>query len=289
MQTSKILITGATGKVGGELVKILANEKIQARVISRNYTKAAKLVESGFDLRIGDLADPYFLKKTLDQIEKVFLIGSDSPDQSFIESQFIHIARNSGVKHIVKSSAFVAGLTPPVSFGVQLFDIEEQLKNSGMAWTILRPCMFMQNFPEMIRPFASSYFLIGPFGSGRVSFIDVRDVASVAFNALVEPGHENKTYELTGPEAITFKEVASILTSVLNQHVRYLSVPSWIARKAMVAEGMSAWTADRLIELAKVIRGNGEAHITRNVELVGKKKPYSFLDFAMGHKQQFVS
>jgi nucleoside-diphosphate-sugar epimerase len=197
-------------------------------------------------------------------------------------------ALHGGVQHIVKVSAFVAGLDRPISFGRQHSIAEKHLQASGMRWTILRPYMFMQNFLKFADTISTSSLLVAPFGQGRVSFVDCRDVANVAFQVLMNADrHVSKVYEVTGPMPISFKEAAKILSDVRGQRVRYLSPPEWIAKIGLRRSGMSKWEANMIIELSRLIKANGEINVTDTVRRVGNKSPHSFRQFVDDNKEAF--
>jgi uncharacterized protein YbjT (DUF2867 family) len=176
-------------------------------------------------------------------------VCSPIPDLPQLESNMIEASVAAGVKHIVLSSALGAG-DYPKSFPSWHRKVEDKLRSTAISFTILRPNSFHQN---LLTYFAPSIRAQGVFyssmGEARVSFLDVRDIAAVAAKALAGGEHSGKTYELNGPEALTYTEVAEKISKHAGRAVQYVDIPAEAQRNAMLEQGMPAWQVDALLDL----------------------------------------
>jgi uncharacterized protein YbjT (DUF2867 family) len=199
----------------------------------------------------------------------------------------ISLAKKTAVKKIVKSSAFAASLHPPVGYGITHAASEHQLMNSELEWVIYRPYMFMQNFLDLSDLIKSPGFIPMPLRSSKIALIDARDVALAAFIALTEEGHAYKLYDLSGPEALSMSECASLMSRLMGRRIRYLSPPYWLAGLMMRAQGEAAWDVMMRKQLFNMICDGGEARITNDFERLCKKKPRTLIDFIRDHLAMF--
>ncbi|HYG81732.1 MAG TPA: hypothetical protein VD861_15150, partial [Pyrinomonadaceae bacterium] len=145
----------------------------------------------------------------------------------------------------------------------------------------------MQNSFMFAPTIKSQGAFYAPFGDARVSYVDARDVASVAFHALTEDGHEGKAYEITGPQALSYHDIARELSAALGREVKYVEVPIEAARAAMVSAGMQEWTADTLVELFNFYKDGRADHVRDTVREVTGRDPITFAQFAKDHAQAF--
>ena len=285
---ANILITGATGTIGSDLVEKLAAAKVGARALVRSRAKAERIEALGLETVIGDFEQPDTLRAALDGVEKVFLLSAPEERQAELQSNLIQAARSAGVRHIVKLSAIGVGSgLESISLGRLHRQTEEELERSGIAYTHLRPNGFMQNsfmFAQTIRTQDAFY---APLGDARVSYVDARDVSTVAFKTLTEEGHENQAYEITGPEALSYHDMAREFSSALGREVKYVEVPMEAARGAMLGMGMQQWLANALTELFNFY-GEGRADkVTGIVRQVTGKEPITFSQFAKDYARAF--
>lgn len=285
---AKILVTGATGNIGSILVEKLATANVPARALVRSHGKAEGIEKLGLEAVIGDLDKPETLQPALEGIEKVFLLSSPDPRQAELQSNLIQAAKSAGVSHIVKLSAIgVGGELDSITLGRLHRETEKEIESSGINYTHLRPNGFMQNaftFAGMIKSQGTFY---APLGDAKVSYVDARDVASVAFTALTEDGHEGKAYEITGPESLSYDDVARELSLALGREVKYVNVPIAAARGAMLGMGMSEWLANALVELFNHYRDGKAARVTDTVREVTGREPITFSQFARDNAETF--
>jgi uncharacterized protein YbjT (DUF2867 family) len=278
---------GGTGKIGTELLSLLTEHHASIRVLLRPNSKSQLSDSSNFEIVYGDLNDSESIRVALKGISQVFLLTRDQPQQGDLESDLIDLAIRAGVKKIVKSSAFAAGLNPPVGYGLTHTVSEQKLMSSGLNWVILRPYMFMQNFLELADLIKSRGIIPLPMGKTKIGLIDARDVALVAKTILIDEEHENRVYELTGPESLNLAESAEILSNLLGRTIHYRSPPLWLAGLMMRMQGVSSWDVRMRKQLFRMIHEGGEDKVTDNVEKISGEKPRSLETFFREHQNTF--
>jgi uncharacterized protein YbjT (DUF2867 family) len=224
-----ILVTGATGHVGSELVRLLAEQGAPARALVHSPDKAAPIRHLGLETALGDYEQPDTLDVAMKGCDQLFLLSPPTPRQPQQEQHVIDAARRAGVEHVLKQSVPWAGLDAPLVFCRWHGQVEQHLAQSGLAYTLLRPSSFMQNLLMSAQQVADQGVLYGMFGEGRVAFIDARDIAAVAAELLTNPGHQGASYTLTGPEALSAAEVAERLSAATSRQVH--SAPTTTARR----------------------------------------------------------
>lgn len=282
-----VLVVGATGKVGSELVSLLVADGIKPRLFQRASSKNA-FKDTDLEVVSGELADKESLKAALEGINTVFMITRDQPDQALLEGNLIDVAVGQGVEKIIKSSAFAASLDPPQGYGAIHHQAELKLMQSGLKWVVLRPYFFMQNFLELSKEITQSGFLPLPLARAKVGVIDARDVALVAFHVIKSHRFDNQCYELTGPESLTMKDCSNVLGQVLNKKVRYFSPPYWLASLMMRRQGVSQWDIRMRKQLFRMIKSGGEEKLTDWVKRITGKDPYSLVDFVKAYQASFL-
>lgn len=279
-----ILITGATGNIGGEVTKHLLKKQVSLRALVREPAKATKLKEQGVELRSGDFLHPDTLHQALQDIEKAFLVTANDPRQVEMESNFIDAAKRAGVRHVVKLSVLGAGELPS-TFQQWHRQSEQRLEDSGMAWTHLRPNMLMQNMQWFAQTIAQQGAIYNTVGDVKISHVDARDVAAIAAVCLSESGHENKIYVLTGPEAITFKEVAEKFAKVLKRPVSYVNVAPPDLKAARLANGEPEWYLDAEQQLFACWAEGAGTPVTSVIADLTHNAATSFDEFAQYYAQ----
>jgi uncharacterized protein YbjT (DUF2867 family) len=273
-----ILVTGATGTIGSSTVKALKAQGARFKVGTRSPDKAQEL--GGEAVRF-DWDHPETFGPSLHGVEKVFLLTPVAEKQVEYTKQLVDAAKKAGVRHIVKLSVVGAESEPGIFLSRQHKEGEKIIKNSGLAWTMLRPTFFMQNFINFygVDP-AKDSTVYAARGEGKTVWVDGRDVGEVAAAVLTGQGHEGKTYELTGPEVLSSAEVVAILSEVLGHKYTYVAVPEEAARKAMTDMGMPKWLVDAFLELDMLIRNNWTATPASGVQEVLGRPPRSFREYA---------
>jgi len=283
-----ILITGAGGTVGTALVNELKESDQQIRLTFHSQAKAAHAAAAGYDAVAVEYAQPETLEPAFDGVDALFLLGTGVLGQAAGEINVVDAAKAAGVKRIVKLSVWSAD-AEEYALARMHRTVERAIEASGLEWTFLRPNNFMQSFiaydADSIRAEGAFYI---PAGAAKVNHIDVRDIARVAARALTAPGHAGKAYNLSGPRAISYTEVAGILSDVLGKQVRYVDVPDEAARSAIIAGGAPEQYADVLIELNQYFRAGGAAGVSAVVKDVTGRDPITFEQFAREHVAAFA-
>lgn len=275
-----ILVTGATGTIGSQVVSALkGRDDVAVRVGVRNAAKAEALKGGNVTAVDFEFTQVEQLQKAVEGVEKLFLCTPFSQEQVDLAARLVDFAKAAGVKHIVKLSALGADFEPGIQLGRWHRAVERYIAGSGLKYTFLRPNNFMENFIGYYPPAKDGNIYL-PWGQGAVSFIAGADVAAVAATALTSSGHENKAYELTGPEAFTVAQAAATIGEVSGRKVSYVDVPEAAARKAMLDMGMPAWMVDAMMELHGIDKAGYAAQVTDAVQKVTGRAPMSFAEFA---------
>ena len=283
-----ILITGATGNVGTELARLLSTQGVPFRTMVRSPEAAQKIEAlAGAELVAGDFSAPEIVARALTGIERAFLLTPSSEQAEAQQSSFVDTARRVGVRHVIKLSQWAADASSPVRFLRYHAVIEQAIRSSGLAFTFLRPNLFMQG----LLGFRDSIVREGRFyaaaGEARISAVDVRDIAAVAAEALTGPGHEGHTYDITGPEALSHAEMADRLSTALGRHIEYIDAPSADMRQALLGVGFPTWQADGLIEDYEHYRRGEASDVTSTVQEITGQAARSFAQFARDYAPAF--
>jgi uncharacterized protein YbjT (DUF2867 family) len=276
-----ILVTGATGLNGSELMRRLSAKGIPSRALVRNPAKALPLASlPNVEVVEGDMARPDSLTDALRGIERAMLISSSDQTMVEVQSSFIDAARRAGVQHIVKLSGIIPELDSPFRFARMHAEIEKRLEASGVAYTHLRAGEFMPSYFRQVPSIVARGVMALPMADARIASVDIGDIAEVAIAVLTTSGHEGKTYPLTGPESLTMADVAAKLSAAIGKPVRYVDVPPEDARQARLAAGMPPYLAEGLDELFAERRKGKESTVWSTIQEVFGWAPTSFDEFA---------
>jgi uncharacterized protein YbjT (DUF2867 family) len=287
-----ILVTGASGNIGSEIVKqllaVAPAVSIKAAVHSRQNVKKVKDGDRVKVIPI-DYNESDTLRQALKDVDKLFLLTPDVPNAVHLASNAVTEAKKAGIRHIVKQSVMGADLEADVGTMRLHRQIEEIIEQSGIPFTFLRPNEFMQNFINFHSPSikGNNAFYI-PLEDAKVSLVDVRDIAAVAVKSLTDEDlHKNKTYLITGPEALSYHQVAEILSNRIGRKINYVNISDEEARAAMKEIGMSDWLINTVSELSDYFRKGKASEISSAVEEVTGNKPISFSQFANDYVDAF--
>lgn len=281
-----ILVTGATGNVGSQVVRELTQSGFPVRAFVRDESKARDLLD-GVELAVGDFADTASIERSLDGVDTVFLASADGPDKVRHETSVIDAAARAGVEFLVKCSTIHARAGSPLPPFDWHGRIENHLRESGIPAAILQSNFYMSNILAAAEQVRRDNKLIAPASQGEIAMIHPSDVAAVAAVVLSSSGHEGATYRLTGPEAVSYMRLAEMLSVVTGSDVEFVDVPDDAARGALVASGMPDWLVDHLIALFGLIRRGELATVTDTVTQLTGREPRSFADFALEYKSFF--
>lgn len=280
-----ILVTGASGSVGGALLTCLRGTGVAVRAAYRDPRTTARVIGSGGRAVTLDLAVPDTLGPALDGVETVFLLGATGPDQTRHELNMVEAARVAGVR-VVKLSVWRAdeGLSPIARLHRP---VEAALAASGLLWTVLRPNFYLQNFLRQPSVREADEFRV-PLINAPISFVDVGDIARAAARVLTTEGHDGRVYDLTGPRALTYAEAAEEFSAVLGRPVRYVGLPDDRARAALLGRGMPEFHVDALIGVARAYRDGGADTVTPTVAELTGRTPLGFADFVRRNRAVFA-
>src|SRR5882724_3016073 len=280
-----VLVTGATGTVGRDVAKLLSKKGAPVRAGVRDQAKARKQFGPEIALATFDFEDDSSFAGALDGVGKVFLLPPLLPNQVEVTNAFVDAARRAGVRRIVKLSAI--GVDGEIQFTAGKWHAanEQHIRESGLAFTFLRPNSFMQNFITYFPPRDGAIYL--PWGNGTASFVDTRDIANVAAQTLTSDGHGGRIYTLTGPAPLGIAEVALILSEVTGREFKYVDVPESAARDGMLQAGVPPWQVELVMELHAVNKQNRWSAVTSDIEKVTGTPPTDFAQFARDHADKF--
>jgi uncharacterized protein YbjT (DUF2867 family) len=248
-----ILVTGASGTVGRAVLAEVARGELKHRAMYRSKAEAAK-APAGTDTVVADFTDKGSLAGALRGVETVYLVCSPVPDLVQLEGNVIEASEAAGVRRIVLNSALGAG-DYGKSFPSWHRKVEDKLKATKLAYCILRPNTFMQNVTTYYAPsIRAQGVFYSSMGNARVSFLDVKDIAGVVAKAL-RGEDDGKTYELNGPEALTYTQLAERIAKCTGVAARYVDLPAEAQRKAMLDQGMPEWQVTALLDLQAYYTG----------------------------------
>ncbi len=282
-----ILVTGATGTNGTEVLKQLADANVAVRAMVRNPDKADTIAFPNVEIVEGDFDRPATLPTVLDGVERVFLLTNSSARAEAQQLAFVDAARQSGVAHIVKLSQLHADGASPVRFLRYHAAVEQVIRASGMAYTFLRPNLFMQGLLGFAHTIKTQNAFYAAAGDAPISLIDVRDIAAAAVATLTQPGHEGKIYDLTGPAALTHADVAATLSSVLGRTITFVDIPPKAMLDALLEMGMPQWQAEGLIEDYAHYRRGEAATVTSGLQDATGQAPRTFDAFVREYAALF--
>lgn len=283
--TETILVTGSTGNIGSEIIKQLSNSKsdinLKAAVRSEdNRIKNGKDLRSVQQVEL-DFSRPVSIGKGLKNVDKLFVLTPTHPDIVEFTSKLVDGAK--GVKHIVKLSHIRAEAKPGITITRLHREAEKVIEESGIPYTFLRPNFFMQNFINLYGPMIRNTGTISlAAGDGKVSFVDIRNIGSVAATVLTEheDEHIGKSYDLTGPESLTYTEAAEKLSTEAGKRIRYMNISEDQLRQGIKEMGINDWHANVIVELLRITRDGYVSEVSSAIEKVTGKKPISLSVFA---------
>jgi uncharacterized protein YbjT (DUF2867 family) len=296
MTKESILVTGGDGTIGSEVIRqLLSSIRDDLRVVSGVHSIINKRhldkKREHRDLVEIDYNHPETILESLKDIDKLFLLTPTDPKMIDFTTNLVKGAKERGVKHIVKLSHIRANASEESQIEITRLhrQAEKVIEDSGIPFTFLRPNFFMQNFVNFyLGKGQSSIYL--PAGKGKVSFVDVRDIAAVAVQALTdnrEGVHNGKAYTITGPNAISYRDAAGILSEHLDRKISYLNISEDEARRLIKEMGMSDWHTNILLELLRLSRDGYLSNISHAVEEVTGRVPITFSQFAKDYTLAF--
>jgi len=278
-----ILITGATGTIGSELLKQLSSYDTSVRAGS--HSNSFKDTPENVVFYDVDFTQPDTLRKAMQGVDKLFLLTPNTPDAVHMAQNVINEAIDADVAHIVRLSAY----TDPEDSQNPHRIVEDLIIASGLTYTFLRPGPFMQNFANFFgHTIRTQSALYEPLDDAQVTYIDARDIARVAARTLIEEGHGNQSYHLTGPEALSDYDIARILSDVTGRSIQYINISEDDARQSLQNMGMPSPTVEGVLGLYTLMREGKREQVTNHVADITGQPATNFETFVRDHIEAFL-
>ena len=267
-------------------LRLLSKAGIATRALARHPQRAQAL--PGITWIAGDLSKPETLTSAFEGARTLFLLTSYYEDMVELQHNAISAARAAGVTCVVKISAFAASDHSRAPVGRWHYQVEQELQESGLGWTILRPHHFMQNLLAQAEYVRTEGVVYSASGDGKIPYVDGRDVAAVAFATLTQPGHLGKKYVVTGSEAISYRQAAEIIGAAIGKPVRFVDESPDEARARRVREGLPPAVVESALAIAAYQRAGGKTvTITSTVTDLTGRPPRTVGEFVREHADLF--
>jgi uncharacterized protein YbjT (DUF2867 family) len=279
-----ILVTGATGTVGREVVAQLVAAGESVRAMTRDPGRAS--FDPGVSVVAGDFGDPGTLEKAALGADRVFAL-STGPELGVHDANLAGAAKKAGVRHVVKLSVLGAGGEARSVIADWHDAGEKAIRESGLAFTFVRPGMFMSNALNWARTAKSQGKVFSNYRDGKVPPVHPRDIAAVAVKALTSSGHEGKSYPLTGGEALSMHEQIAILSEIVGRPIEFVPISDEAARDGMLKAGMPPLLVEALVTMAGSVRSGRASEVLPTVEQVLGRKPLTWADWVRENAAAF--
>ena len=278
------LITGATGDVGSKVVEFLLRRNERPRILVRDANKARARFGDQVDVFVGDLADATSLRSALNGIEGFFLVnsGPQIPARDELAAKVAHAA---GVRRLVKLSSM--DVEQGLAIGAWHEKGEAAVRASGITYTLVRPSGFMTNLLAWAPAIRTEGIVRSSTGDGRRAFIHSHDIAAVVTEVLLSRKYDGQTLTITGPEALTFAEIAVRIAAAIGKPMRYECISDDEARHRYAATGAPAEETEAHVSLWRAIREGRLATVTHQVEYVLGRKPTMLAQWILENADQF--
>lgn len=281
-----ILVTGATGAAGSHVVAALTKLGTPCRVIVRDPAKAVNLGPKVEAVK-GDLADAASLDAAMKGIDQLMLIAPPTENGAQLELAAIAAAKRNGISHVVDFSSAGAHPKSTGRFMRAHGTAEKELEWSGIPWTILRPTFFMQNLLGLAGMIKSGTIYMDTADS-KAPFIDLVDVGEVAAKVLTSSGHEGKIYELTGPMALSYGDIAAIFSKALGKPVKFVNIPPAALLDSLKKSGVPAWNAEGILELNEAMSKGYFAKVSDASQKITGHSPRTLEQFIADNRPAFA-
>jgi uncharacterized protein YbjT (DUF2867 family) len=277
-----ILVTGAAGLSGGSIARELARQHVPARLLVRDRTKATKIKDlPGLEIAEGNMQRKETLSRALEGVERVLMISSANRDMVDTQCNFIDACRQAGVGHVIKFSGAEPDFDPQKFLFTRMHEaIEDYLEASGLGWTHLRPSQFMQVYLREAPTMVSDHAFYLPFDDIELAPIDLLDVARIATVLLRDGGHQGRSFDMTGPEALTMVEIAERFSVAVGRTIRYVPITPAQRRQTLLAQGVSPYFVDALDDQTHERLRRKKSRTCLEAHHVFRVEPTPFAEFA---------
>ncbi len=281
----RMLVTGATGMVGSELVRRFTSVGLKVRASVHGSEPKPQLFNSDLVEAVPfDFTDKSSVENALEGISEVFLMTPEVPEQAEYVRIFLEQAQKSRVNHVLLMSFLGTDRVPMIRTARWHHESELYLSESGIPYTVIRPNLFMQNFITRYQPSGGLVYL--PVGKGKISYVDTRDVAFMAAEIMVtSQQHLSKIYRATGTQSLSLKQACTIISEVIGSHVQFADISEETARHILESSGMAAWQVESTIELYALQRNGLLEEINSDFESVTGAAQTSFIDFVRDYAE----
>ncbi len=281
MKKDLILVVGASGTVGSELSRLLEEQGYSVRATTSKPVK-----EDSSSLVHLNLATGEGITKAFESVDKAFFLSPPGyANQYAMLSPLIQEAKRRGLKKVVLMTAMGANASEDTPFR----RAEIELEKSGLAYNIIRPNWFMQNFNTFwIQGIREQGKILLPAGNAKVSFIDARDIASVAAKLLTTDEFNNKDFDLTGPESVDHAQVAAAISKVTGKTITYQEIKPEELKAGLLAAGLPKDYTDFLLLIMGFLREGYSARTTDNVKAITGKAPRTLAAYAQDYKASWL-
>jgi NAD(P)H dehydrogenase (quinone) len=281
MPGADVVVTGVTGGLGGRVARRLAERGVGQRLVARDPGRAPEL--AGAEVAAGSYDDRDSLRRAFAGAHTLFMVSaSEDPDRLRLHANVVGAATDAGVERVVYTSFFGAAPDCSFTFGRDHWHTEELIKGSGLRFTMLRDNLYLDFLPLMV---GADGVIRGPAGDGRVAVVARDDIADVAAAVLLEGGdrHDGRSYDLTGPEALTMAEVAQRLSELAGRTITYHPETLEEAYASRASYGAPDWEVDGWVTTYVAI-ANGELEaVSGDVATVAGHPPMGLDDFLRGN------
>jgi uncharacterized protein YbjT (DUF2867 family) len=265
----------------------LTKRRHRVRAFVRDADKAARLFGNDVEVAVGDFADSGSVRAALQGVENLVLSCADDPRRVDWENGAVDLAAAAGVGRIVKLSTIGAAPGAPVAFWDWHGRVEQHLGASGVSYVVLQSSFYMSNVLAAAAQVAGGGRLYAPAGEAKIAMIDPRDVGAAAAAVAAGAGNDGSTYILTGPEAITYTDVAAGLAEATGRQVEFVDVPDDGARQGLIDAGVPEFVAEQLVKIFAELRRGAAREVTDSVESLTGTRPRTFAEFARDHADHF--
>jgi NAD(P)H dehydrogenase (quinone) len=270
-----LAITGSTGNVGGRVARLLATRQVEQRLLVRSPAKAPSLPQT--EVVQASYADHDAVRRALTGFDVALMVsGSESEDRLAEHRSFVDAAAEAGVRHLVYTSFYGAAADATFTLARDHHHTEQHIERSGMSWTFLRDNLYLDFFPMLA---GEDGVLRGPADDGRVAAVAQDDIAAVATAVLLDPAsHEGRTYDLTGPEAITLSEAAGTMSRILGRDYSFRDETLEEAHASRASYGVPDWQVEAWVSTYTAIASGELSGVTGDVERLTGRAPLSLAD-----------
>jgi NAD(P)H dehydrogenase (quinone) len=284
MSTAGIIaVTGVTGGLGGRVARRLAERGATQRLVVRDPARAPEL--AGAEVATGSYDDAEGLRRAFDGTRTLLMVSaSEAPDRQRLHANVVDAAVAAGVERIVYTSFFGAAPDCTFTFGRDHWHAEEHIRASGLGHTFLRDNLYIDFLPLMAGP---DGVIRGPAGDGRVAAVARDDIADVAAAVLLGGGHEGRSYDLTGPQALTLAEAAEELSRAAGRPIRYQAETLEEAYASRASYGAPGWEVDGWVTTYVAIANGDLEQVSGDVAAVAGHPPVRLAEFLRSNPESY--